>query len=46
MSDFDKMLADPVVTLILIILIGAIIGWLGCIIKPIIDSAIVMMRKG
>lgn len=27
MNDLDKMLADPIVTLILIILIGAIIGW-------------------
>ena len=28
MNDIEKLLADPVVTLILIILIGAIIGWL------------------
>jgi uncharacterized membrane protein YeaQ/YmgE (transglycosylase-associated protein family) len=27
MNDLEKLLADPVVTLILIILIGAIIGW-------------------
>jgi uncharacterized membrane protein YeaQ/YmgE (transglycosylase-associated protein family) len=27
MNDLEKMLADPIVTLILIILIGAIIGW-------------------
>jgi uncharacterized membrane protein YeaQ/YmgE (transglycosylase-associated protein family) len=27
MNDLDKLLADPIVTLILIILIGAIIGW-------------------
>jgi uncharacterized membrane protein YeaQ/YmgE (transglycosylase-associated protein family) len=28
MNDIEKMLGDPIVTLILIILIGAIIGWL------------------
>jgi len=28
MNDIEKMLGDPFVTLILIILIGAIIGWL------------------
>ncbi|HLL29044.1 MAG TPA: GlsB/YeaQ/YmgE family stress response membrane protein [Xanthobacteraceae bacterium] len=28
MNDLEKFLADPVVTLILIILIGAIIGWI------------------
>ena len=28
MNDIERMLADPVLTLILIILIGAIIGWL------------------
>jgi len=28
MNDLDKFLADPIVTLILIILIGAVIGWI------------------